>query len=181
MEKSGHPEEAKQLRALADQADAILFLSPECNGMLTPCMVNTMAWLSRPLHENDLQWSNCCFRGKPASILSMSPGQMGGIRAHVSITQMLSNLGFNVLANKKALSTEKDSVVFHSRDDGGMEFTEHYAGLQKQTNSVIMDLLKQAVSQKLVSGVAVLVRRPGQSRHHDLSGQSGRQAQARGR
>ena len=154
MDEIGHPEEAKKLRALADQADAFLFLSPEYNGMATPCMMNTLAWLSRPLHKSDLNWSNCCFRGKPAAILSMSPGQMGGIRAHVSITQTLSNLGLNVLANEKALSTDKESVVFLAREDGAMIFTEMYAGLQKQANSVNLDLLKQAVAQKLVSQYA---------------------------
>lgn len=149
MIKNGHPTEAKQLRHLADQADAFLFLSPEYNGMLTPCMSNTLAYLSRPVHESDCRWSNCCFRGKPAAILSMSPGQLGGIRAHVSITQILSNLGLNVLANKKALGTDREDP-FEKVTGGGCQFKEKYAGLQKQMESVILDLLKQAVALKLV-------------------------------
>lgn len=37
------------------------------------------------------------FKGKCAAVLSASPGQLGGMRAHSSVREILQNLGVSVL------------------------------------------------------------------------------------
>lgn len=41
------PKAIKKLRTKAEEADAILFVTPEINGSVSPLVLNAFVWLSR--------------------------------------------------------------------------------------------------------------------------------------
>lgn len=45
------PKEIKALREKADLADAVLFVTPEINGSVSPLILNAFVWLSRSYSE----------------------------------------------------------------------------------------------------------------------------------
>src|SRR4051812_42363827 len=70
----GMPAPAKALKELARSSDAFLIASPEYNGSYPSVLKNAIDWMSRPEPgERPLE----VFAGKPAAILSASPGPGG--------------------------------------------------------------------------------------------------------
>lgn len=67
---------AEQIR----KANAVLFISPEYNYSLPGVLKNTIDWLSK--------LPNQPFAGKPVSIISASPGKMGGSRMQYHLRQV---------------------------------------------------------------------------------------------
>lgn len=98
LEAQGFPEAVRDFRRSLDAADALLVLSPEYNGSLTPLLVNALAWASRPMSNEDPQYT--AFKGKPAAILSVSPGPLGGVRGLPQATYSLNALGANVIETR---------------------------------------------------------------------------------
>jgi NAD(P)H-dependent FMN reductase len=93
----GLPPAAAHLQALFAEHDGLLLASPEYNGFFTPLVKNTLDWLSRPLPDGSGRPGTIHVRGKPAGIVSASPGALGGIRSLQHTRQYLSNLGFLVV------------------------------------------------------------------------------------
>ena len=93
----GLPPAAARLQALFAEHDGLLLASPEYNGFFTPLVKNTLDWLSRPLPDGSGRPGTIHVRGKPAGIVSASPGALGGIRSLQHTRQYLSNLGFLVV------------------------------------------------------------------------------------
>ena len=83
----GFPASVVRLRAALASADALLFVSPEYNYSTSGVLKNAIDWASRPPHHP--------FAGKPASIMTASPGVFGGARAQYHLRQMVVYL--NVL------------------------------------------------------------------------------------
>lgn len=72
----------KAVRKWADQvrsADAVLVISPEYNYSVPGSLKNALDWLSR---------DPSIFAGKPASIISASPGKLGGARMQYHLRQI---------------------------------------------------------------------------------------------
>ena len=61
-------------------ADAILIVTPEYNYSIPGGLKNALDWGSRPYTDNS-------FEGKPVSIMSASPGMLGGSRAQYQLRQ----------------------------------------------------------------------------------------------
>ncbi|MEC7120242.1 MAG: NAD(P)H-dependent oxidoreductase, partial [Pseudomonadota bacterium] len=95
--EQGIPTDVQRLQDLLAQHQGLLIASPEYNGMPTPLLLNTLDWLSR----GSQGLSN--FTGKPAALLSASPGGLGGLRSLWGARQFLGNLGLLVLANQLAV------------------------------------------------------------------------------
>jgi len=93
----GLPPAAARLQELFAAHDGLLLASPEYNGFFTPLVKNTLDWLSRPLPDGSGRAGTIHVRGKPAGIVSASPGALGGIRSLQHTRQYLSNLGFLVV------------------------------------------------------------------------------------
>lgn len=101
--EKGIPTDVQRLQDLLAQHQGLLIVSPEYNGMPTPLLLNTLDWLSR----GSQGLGN--FTGKPAALLSASPGGLGGLRSLWPMRQFLSNLGLLVLANQLAVGTAQDA------------------------------------------------------------------------
>jgi NAD(P)H-dependent FMN reductase len=81
--RDGVPAGAATLRDAIAEHDALVLVTPEYNGFPTPLVINAFDWLSR-LPDGVKVTSN-----KPAALLSISPGALGGMRAMGFMRQYL--------------------------------------------------------------------------------------------
>ena len=94
------PDAARALKTVLGKADAWIVSSPEYNGFISPLLLNAYTWCSRGDDSGTLY---ATFRGKVATILSCSPGAMGGLRTLNPHREILTNLGVNVLPQSIAI------------------------------------------------------------------------------
>lgn len=97
----GKPEAAVRLKRLMIDHDGLLIASPEYNSSITAVLKNTIDWLSRPDDGDEVPL--VAFRGKVASLMSASPGALGGLRGLVHLRAILGNIGVIVLPDQVAV------------------------------------------------------------------------------
>lgn len=96
----GPPESALRLKTLMTSHDGFLIASAEYNSSLSAVLKNAIDWVSRSASgEPPLM----AYNGKVATILSASPGGLGGLRGLVHLRSILGNLGVLVLPNQVAI------------------------------------------------------------------------------
>jgi NAD(P)H-dependent FMN reductase len=94
-EAQGRPATALALKELAREADGFVIASPEYNGSYPAVLKNAIDWMSRPdPGERHL----AVFRGKPAAIVSATPGPHGGARGLKQLRELLGMIGVDVAA-----------------------------------------------------------------------------------
>ncbi|MBF8724135.1 MULTISPECIES: NADPH-dependent FMN reductase [Pseudomonas] len=82
VEADGAPETWTRFRDEIRRSDAVLFVTPEYNRSVPGCLKNAIDVGSRPYGQS--AWS-----GKPAAVVSVSPGAIGGFGANHSVRQSL--------------------------------------------------------------------------------------------
>ncbi|PIV89398.1 MAG: hypothetical protein COW48_00555 [Hydrogenophilales bacterium CG17_big_fil_post_rev_8_21_14_2_50_63_12] len=97
---SGPPDNALKLKKIFIAHDAFILVSPEYNSSIPPLLKNTIDWVSRPLPE---QGGYVPFSGKPAALLSASPGNLGGLRGLRHLREVLTELQMIVLPKQVSL------------------------------------------------------------------------------
>jgi len=98
--ESGLPENVKKFKKILMEHDGFLISSPEYNSSISGVLKNAIDWASRPVPgEAPL----ACFAGKVVSLMSASPGALGGLRGLVIIRSLLSNINLIVLPNQVAI------------------------------------------------------------------------------
>ena len=108
---TGLPANARKLKDLFLDADALLIASPEYNSSLSAALKNLIDWVSRPVPgEAPLG----CFAGKTASLLAASPGALGGLRGLVHIRAILSSIKVTVLPDQLAVAKAHEAFDEHS-------------------------------------------------------------------
>ena len=125
----GIPDNARKLRALLDQHQGLIVVSPEYNSFITPLMKNTLDWISR--RDGDID-GLASFRNKVALVMSASPGAFGGMRSLALIRQLLSHLGVTALPEQLALPKAHEAF-----DDNGALKDEQ---MQKRLDSMVQRL-----------------------------------------
>jgi NAD(P)H-dependent FMN reductase len=106
LERTGTPENARRLKELFVGHDGLLIASPEYNSSITAVLKNTIDWVSRPVQgEPPL----VAYRGKVASLMSASPGALGGLRGLVLLRSILGNIGVIVLPDQIAVPKAYDA------------------------------------------------------------------------
>lgn len=110
----GIPENGLKFREILKSHQAFLISSPEYNSSISGVLKNAIDWASRPISGEP---SLVCFKGKVVSLMSASPGKLGGIRGLVTVRSILSNIGCVVLPDQlcipfadKAFNTENNLV-----------------------------------------------------------------------
>jgi len=83
------------LRERVRAADGVLFVTPEYNRSVPGVLKNAIDVASRPYGHNS-------FEGKPAAIISMSPGAVGGFGANHHLRQSLVFLNVPVMQQPEA-------------------------------------------------------------------------------
>lgn len=111
LERDGTPENVTKLKALFIEHDGLLIASPEYNSSITPLLKNTIDWVSRAA-EGEAPLA--AYSGKVASLMSASPGGLGGLRGLVHVRSILGNIGVTVLPNQVAVGR-----AFEAFDDEG--------------------------------------------------------------
>jgi chromate reductase len=84
------PAAVARLSAAIDEADAVLFSTPEYNSSIPGQLKNAIDWVSRPLATNVL-------RNKPVAVVGASTGGFGAVWAQAELRKVLSTLGARVL------------------------------------------------------------------------------------
>jgi chromate reductase, NAD(P)H dehydrogenase (quinone) len=101
------PAGVSRFKAEIEQADALLFVTPEHNRSLPSVLKNAIDWGARPYGRNS--WA-----GKPAAITGTSPGAIGTAVAQQHLRQILGDLGALVMGGE-AYVTFKPGLI----DDAG--------------------------------------------------------------
>ncbi|MDI9498810.1 MAG: NAD(P)H-dependent oxidoreductase [Bacillota bacterium] len=94
-EEGATPQSYHDFRERIASCDGFLFATPEYNRSCPAVLKNALDVASRPYGEN--RWST-----KPAAIVCVSPGQMGGFGAGQSLRQTLSFLNLNLVQQPEA-------------------------------------------------------------------------------
>ena len=100
--ESGLPPAAVALKAQLAAHDALLIATPEYNGGYTALLKNALDWASRPTETDRSGLGSVS--GKPAALISASPGALGGIRSQSALQTVLHTMGVMVIPNAFALS-----------------------------------------------------------------------------
>jgi chromate reductase len=89
------PQAWKQFRQDVGSADAVLFVSPEYNRSVPGVLKNAVDVGSRP-------YGHAVFTKKPAAIMTLSPGALGGFGANHHLRQALSFFDMPLLQQPEA-------------------------------------------------------------------------------
>ena len=99
--EQGLPENAIALKKLFLENDGLLMSCPEYNSSITPLWKNTIDWVSR---QAPGEGALAAYQGKVATLMSASPGRLGGLRGLVHVRSILGNIGVVVLPDQVAVS-----------------------------------------------------------------------------
>jgi chromate reductase len=102
------PPEVLHLRRAIEDADALLFATPEYNGSVPGVLKNAVDWASRPRATTVMQ-------NKPAAVIGASTGMFGAVWAQADLRRILGLTGNRVLDIElpvgRAQETFEDGVL----------------------------------------------------------------------
>ncbi len=100
-EAQGLPENALKLKKLFSDHQGLLIATPEYNSGYPGGLKNMIDWVSRKADPDEAPLA--CFKGKIASLMSTSPGALGGLRGLHQLREVLLNIHVLVLTKMHAL------------------------------------------------------------------------------
>ncbi|HEV8052969.1 MAG TPA: NAD(P)H-dependent oxidoreductase [Parachlamydiaceae bacterium] len=98
----GIPHNAQKIKELMIASQGFLISSPEYNSSISGALKNAIDWASRPSKKDEAQL--ICFKDKFASLMSASPGALGGLRGLVHLKAILGNIDVVVLPQQQTIS-----------------------------------------------------------------------------
>src|SRR5699024_10593624 len=116
------PQEIAAFRKQIETIDAFLFVTPEYNRSVPAVLKNALDVGSRPKVEN--KWN-----GKPAAIISQSPGLLGGFGANHHLRQTLTAINMPVVQHPEVyLSHAADLLDERGKitNENTIEFLNHF-------------------------------------------------------
>ncbi|MEH2087346.1 NADPH-dependent FMN reductase [Nostoc sp.] len=133
--QEGLPANARIFKDLMISHQGLLIASPEYNSSLTAVLKNAIDWASRPApNEAPL----AAFAGKVATIMSTSPGALGGLRGLVHLRSILGNIKVLVLPDQIAVS--KAYEAFNA--DGTLKDPKQQQSIEQLGDGLTKILLK---------------------------------------
>ena len=133
----GKPEAAKKLKAMMIEHDGFLIACPEYNSSITAVLKNTIDWVSRP-DEGDAPGGLPAFRGKVVSLMSASPGALGGLRGLVHVRAILGSIGCIVLPDQVAIAKAHEAFD----DSGALKNEKRHASIRALGETLANTLTK---------------------------------------
>ena len=100
-DSQGLPENALKLKKLLLEHDGFLISCPEYNSSMPAAFKNMIDWASRQATKEEVYL--CCYIDKVVTLMSASPGQLGGLRGLVHVRSMFSNIFSIVLPKQKSI------------------------------------------------------------------------------
>ncbi len=132
LDEGSPPAPWQRLRDELGAADGVIFITPEYNRSLPAALKNAIDVGSRP-------YGASAFDGKPAAVMSISPGALGGFGANHHLRQSLTFLNMPVLQQPEAYLGgvgdqfgEDGSVANESTEAFLAKFITAYAALVDQ-------------------------------------------------
>ena len=122
----GKSEGAKALKQLMIDHDGFLIACPEYNSSITAVLKNAIDWVSRP-DEGDPPGGLAAFNGKVITLMSASPGGLGGLRGLVHVRAIFGSLGCLVLPDQIAVSAAHSAFD----ENGALADEKMQAGIQR--------------------------------------------------
>ena len=122
-DRQGMPENGKKLKQLFIDHDGLLLASPEYNSSITAVLKNAIDWVSRPAPGEP---SLAAFRGKVATLMSASPGALGGLRGLAHVRSILGNIGVIVLPDQIAVAQAHEAF----KPDSTLKDPKRQAGIE---------------------------------------------------
>jgi chromate reductase, NAD(P)H dehydrogenase (quinone) len=107
----GMPAEVKKLKQAFTDANAIIIASPEYNASITGVLKNAIDWISRGVSKDESMYFS--FSGKPAGIISASPGGLGGMRGLFHVRDILTGLGCPVMPEQVCVKQAHEGMEPH--------------------------------------------------------------------
>lgn len=98
--KEGMPSNAKRLRRLMIESDAIIIASPQYNSSISSVLKNVLDWASR---SEEGKPSREAFQNKKFAIMSASPGKNGGAKGLAHLRSILEDCGGEVVETQMAI------------------------------------------------------------------------------
>ena len=126
-------------RAAIEDADAVLFSTPEYNHSIPGQLKNAIDWASRPTAEAAL-------RNKPAAVVGASTGMFGAVWAQAELRKVLAASGARVLDAELPVATAHEAF---DPDDALLD-----AELAHALAVVVEDLVDMAAQRSEPAGVA---------------------------
>jgi chromate reductase len=102
------------LRDAIDQADVVLFSTPEYNSSIPGVLKNAIDWASRPSTHPVL-------RNKPAAVVGASTGMFGAVWAQAELRKVLAAAGARVLDRELPVPAAHEAFT----EDGSLVEAEH--------------------------------------------------------
>lgn len=133
----GIPDNARKLKQLMLEHQGLLIASPEYNSSYSGVLKNTIDWISRPEGDEPLLR---CFVDKVASIMSTSPGALGGLRGLANLRSLLENIRVLVLPDQ--IAVPKAFEVFN--EDGTLKDAKQQAAIEQLGSKLATVLTKLA-------------------------------------
>jgi NAD(P)H-dependent FMN reductase len=131
----GMPDNGMKLKKFFIDHDGLLIAAPEYNSSVTAVLKNAIDWVSRPAAgEPPL----VAFRGKVATLMSASPGTLGGLRGLVHVRSILGNIGVIVLPDQIALAKAHEAF----EPDGSLSDLKQQAGIEALGKTLASFLMK---------------------------------------
>ncbi|HLR67903.1 MAG TPA: NAD(P)H-dependent oxidoreductase [Virgibacillus sp.] len=130
----GTPEEYTTFRNTIKGLDAVLFITPEYNRSAPGVLKNALDAGSRPYGES--VWD-----GKPAAIISQSPGNLSGFGANHHLRQSLTFLNMPVVQQPEAYIADSASLLGEDgkiNNEGTVQFLQSFI-------DVFVELIKRHV------------------------------------
>lgn len=122
--EKGLPAEAVALKKLFLEHGGLLMSCPEYNSSVTPLWKNTIDWVSR---QTAGEGPLASYKGKVATIMSASPGRLGGLRGLVHVRSILANIGVVVLPDQIAIAEAHNNFTA----DGKHQDTKMHESIEK--------------------------------------------------
>ncbi|MEA2546837.1 MAG: hypothetical protein QOI09_2110 [Chloroflexota bacterium] len=116
-------------RRAIDEADALLFATPEYNSSIPGWLKNALDWVSRPIETNTL-------RNKPVAVIGASTGMFGAVWAQAELRKALSAAGARVVDRELPVPAADEAF-----DDGGRLVEED---LTLELGGIVAELLESA-------------------------------------
>ena len=137
-DRGSRPAAVRRLAEAIEEADAVLFATPEYNSSIPGQLKNAIDWLSRPVATNVL-------RNKPVAVVGASTGAFGAVWAQAELRKVLSSLGARVLDVE--LPVGQAQAKF---EDGGLVDDE----VRERLEDVVSALAAEARAREPVGAAA---------------------------
>jgi chromate reductase, NAD(P)H dehydrogenase (quinone) len=111
------PERIKTFKGRIAKSDGLLIVTPEYNYGIPGVLKNALDWASRPAYGSVL-------KGKPVSIMSVSPAFTGGVRALAQLRETLSATLSRVVIGPDVVIAGVGDKISDGRliDEGALQF-----------------------------------------------------------